>query len=108
MVSPKSPPRLQFARSVLRILLLSCLLLPALPLFALGSAGADQHPILLVPHKPALVHLPWGGFVVFALDAHTHQEAEILVETSAPNTDFEVLTPSGNALLAVNVKEVVH
>lgn len=89
----------------LRIIFLSCLLILAPPLFALGTAGADQHPILLLPHQPAFAHLPWGSFVVFVLTARTGQGAEILVETSAPNADFQVLAPSGKALLVANVKE---
>jgi tetratricopeptide (TPR) repeat protein len=104
MASPGSQ-RLHLGRCALRILFLSCLLISAPPLFALGTAVADQHPILLLPHEPAFAHLPRGSFVVFALVARAGQGTEILIETSAPNADFQVLAPSGRALLVANVKE---
>jgi tetratricopeptide (TPR) repeat protein len=97
--------RSHFGRRVPPIFLLFHLLFLAPPLFAVMPAGSDQHSTLLLPHETAFVHLHGGCFVVFAFDAQTHQGAEIMIETSAPNANFQVLAPSGKTLLVVNVKE---
>jgi CHAT domain-containing protein len=90
---------------VLSVCLFFFLLITSRPLSALAPTGSDQYPTLLLPHKPAFVHLPEGRSALFAFDAQTRQGAEILMDTSAPNADFQVLEPSGKTLLVVNVKE---
>lgn len=97
--------RPQLRRGTLFIVLLSYFLFLARPLFALLPTESNENPTLLLPNTPAFVHLPQGHSALFDFDAQTRQGAEILMEASAPNADFQVLSPSGKTLLVVNVKE---
>ena len=59
---------------------------------------ANPQPVLLRPHQPAFFHLPSGESIDLTFDAQADQPIEILIETSAPGAQFQVLTPAGQVL----------
>jgi tetratricopeptide (TPR) repeat protein len=89
-------PRFQPWRGILTLLILS-LLGTVSRLSALSGAGRE--PVLLHPHQPAFFHLPGGGAIDLTFETQADQAIEILIETSAPGAQFQVLAPSGKIVL---------
>jgi tetratricopeptide (TPR) repeat protein len=99
MLSPPLQRQPSGQRRILPIFLL-CLLVPAPTLLA--TNGTDPQSSAALPHQPTYFHLPAGTSLVLTLSAKTCRQAEILIETSAPGTDFVLVAPGGRQLQAID------
>lgn len=92
-----------FGRRALQLLL--SLLAPFSTLLALASSELVGQPARLLPHHPTFLHLSAGGCRTLTLDAQAGEEAELLIETSAPGADFTVVDPSGRRIQTIEAEQ---